>query len=107
VDCIAETAKAYNEKCDEVKEDGLTRFPTPGDLKRLIFYISDESIMTQQKRKSLDPSNSGVMSPITAVKEALVQMCIAMGNIRQPLTSSKGLQLMNILIKDSAPRRTH
>jgi hypothetical protein len=41
-----------------------------------------------------------VSSPIEEAEEALVELCIAMGNIRQPLMATEGLQLMNSLIKD-------
>ena len=38
------------------------------------------------------------MSPLEEAKKAMVELCIQMGTIRQPLTLNKGIELMNSLI---------
>jgi hypothetical protein len=64
------------------------------------FYISERTILSRIKQNQIDPPHPGVSSPIKEAEEALVELCIAMGNIPQPLTATEGLQLMNSLIKD-------
>ena len=60
--------------------------------------ISKNTIRTKVKRQKLNPPHRGVMSPLAGTKEALVELCIQMGNICQPLTVTEGLKLMNDLI---------
>jgi hypothetical protein len=48
--------------------------------------------------KNLSPSHPGVTSALPAAEETLVELCIAMGNMWQPLTPTEGLQIMNSLI---------
>jgi hypothetical protein len=64
------------------------------------YYISENTIKTRLKKRRLDPPHPGVSSPLEAAEEALVQICIMMGNVRQPLTPTEGLLVMNGLIKN-------
>jgi hypothetical protein len=81
------------------KAAGLSRV-SPGFLRNLIlekktvndipnaYYISENAIKNRIKRKRLDTSHPGVASPLEAAKELLVQLCVAMGNVRQPLLAT-------------------
>jgi hypothetical protein len=102
--CMAEIAKDYDRKMNEVKATGgIQTRVTKGYMKDLIeekkkeygiaksFYISVETIKTRLKKRQLDPPHPGILSPIASAEETLVQMLIAMGNMRQPLTPTKGL----------------
>ena len=64
-------------------------------------YISEETIMSRVKRGCYDPDRRGGASPLAEAEEALVQICIQMGKIRQPLNVNEGVKLMNDLIKDT------
>jgi hypothetical protein len=109
--CKTEIAIAYEKKQAEMKEAGHERVPK-GYLTNLIrqkkkdlgvsetYYIAEKTIHTRLNVKRLEPNHPGVESPLLSAEETLVQICIAMGNCRQPLTASEGLQLMNSLIKD-------
>jgi hypothetical protein len=109
--CIFEIAKAYLEKMNEMRAAGRQRV-TGNYLAKLIrekkrangvpdsYYIAEKTIINRIKKRRLDPSHPGVFSPIAAAEEALVQICIMMGNVRQPLTPTEGLLVMNSLIKN-------
>jgi phage terminase small subunit len=109
-ECKVEIAKAYVEKMDETKAAGKERV-SRGYLHKLIrekktahgipnsYYISEKTIKNRIKRRRIDPPHPGVTSPLAAAEETLVQLCIMMGNVRQPLTPTEGLQVMNSLIK--------
>jgi hypothetical protein len=108
--CKAEIAIAYENKKKEMKAAGHQHV-SKGYLTDLIrqkkkdlgisksYYISKKTIFTHLCTKRLDPTHPGVESPLLSAEESLVQICIAMGNVRQPLTPTEGLQLMNSLIK--------
>ena len=49
--------------------------------------------------QSETPDTQGVSSPIANAEEALVEICIQMGKIRQPLNVLEGVALMNDMIK--------
>jgi hypothetical protein len=110
-ECKVQIAKDYLQEMTRAKEAGLSRV-SPGFLRNLIlekktendipnsYYISEKTIKNRIKRKRLEPPHPGVASPLQDAEESLVQLCIAMGNARQPLTPFEGLQLMNSLIKD-------
>ena len=61
-------------------------------------HINMDTIRTRVKQNCLTPAHPGTPSPLAAAEEALVQICIQMGNIRQPLTVSEGLKLINDFI---------
>ena len=106
--CITSIATKYQCKFEEGKRK-FTIVPR-GYLDDLIiaekhqyglpqdFYISRETILSRSKRKN--PATAVTASPIEGAEESLVQICITMGNVRQPLTPTEGIQLMNSLIKD-------
>ena len=60
--------------------------------------ISKETIRSRIKRKNYDPQSCGNESPVAEAEETLLQMCISMGKIRQPLIVSECIMLMNSLI---------
>ena len=60
--------------------------------------INMDTIRTRVKQNCLTPAHPGTPSPLAAAEEALVQICIQMVNIRQPLTVSESLKLINDLI---------
>ncbi len=109
--CVYEITKVYQDKMNEVRAAGRQRV-TGNYLAKLIrekkrangvpdsYYIAEKTIINRIKKRRLDPSHPGVSSPLAAAKEVLVQICIMMGNVRQPLTPTEGVQLMNSLIKD-------
>jgi hypothetical protein len=67
------------------------------------YHISKETIQTRMKRKNPEPAY--LKSSLAAAEETLVELCIQMGNARQPLKPSEGLQLMNSLIQDRQLQR--
>jgi hypothetical protein len=103
--CLVAIAQDYQTICDETK-----KYAPTGYLTKLIaetkvkfglpagFYISKNTIRSRVKRKNAEPSIT--MSPIHAAEESLIQLCLMMGKVRQPLTPTEGIQLMNSLIKD-------
>jgi hypothetical protein len=110
--CKANIAIAYASHKTKMREAGRDRV-SKGYLRKLIrdtkldlgisenYYIAEKTIFTRLSVKRLNPSHPGVESPLLPAEESLVQICIAMGNARQPLTPTEGLHLMNSLIKDS------
>ena len=52
--------------------------------------------------RSHNPKSRGATSPLESAEEALVQICIQLGSICQPLNVTKGVALMNNLI-DGTP----
>ena len=72
------------------------------DKKRL-FGVKDKiplaTVRSRVRRGNLDPSHPGTKSPFEEAEAALVVICVQMGKIRQPLTCTEGMQLMNDLIK--------
>lgn len=63
--------------------------------------IDLKMIQRRVQRKSLAPKHRGAVSPLQAAEMGLVAICIQMGNIRQPLSCSEGISLMQDLIKDT------
>jgi hypothetical protein len=115
-ECKVEISLAYQKKMNESKAAGRERV-TPGYLTNLIrdtktakgipkdYYISEKTIKARIIRKKLHPPHPGTSSPLEGAEEAVVQILIQMGNIRQPLTATEGLQLMNGLIKNQDLQR--
>ena len=81
-----------------------------GDLKRLIdekkkefginISISSRTIKNRIQRGSLTTPH-GAKSPLEEVEVALVEICIQMGKIRQPLSCTKAITLMNDMIENT------
>ena len=61
--------------------------------------ISSHTIYTRIKNGNLHPPHRGTISPLHDAEMLLVQICIQMGKIRQPLTGPQAIVLMNSLIK--------
>jgi hypothetical protein len=92
-ECKAEIALAYQKKMNKSKAAGRERV-TPGYLTNLIretktakgipkdYYISEKTIKARIMRRRLNPPHCGTSSPLEGAEEALVQICIQMGNIR-------------------------
>ena len=64
------------------------------------FYVSKKTIRTHITQNSLSVSHPGVRSPLHEIEAVIVEMIIALRNMRQPLKAAKGLQLVNLLIKE-------
>ena len=62
-------------------------------------FVSYKTIHSRVTRKNLTPTHPGTCSPILSMEPALLEICLAIANIRQPLTSTKGLELANSLIE--------
>ena len=60
--------------------------------------MSRRTIHTRVYRGSVLSKHRGSKSPLEQVETALVQICIQMGKIRQPLNCTEAIQLMNNLI---------
>ena len=63
--------------------------------------ISCDTIRSRAKRGSLAPPTRGPPSPLAAAEDALVVLAAAMARVRQPITPTEGLALMNSLIKET------
>ena len=99
-ECITAIAKQYQGKLEE-KRGGTQRI-VKGYLSELIrqkkddyglpgsFYISKQTIQSRVKRKN--PTPARLSSPIQAAEESLIQLCIMMGNVHQPLTPTEGIR---------------
>ena len=63
--------------------------------------IPEETIRSRTKRKSLVPTHRGTSAPLYNAELALVEICIQMGKIRQPLTCEEAIAIMNNMISDT------
>jgi hypothetical protein len=105
-DCITAIALEYK----SLVEQAVVTYAPKGHLIKLTdekkeefglsadYYISTNTIQTHVKKKNPEPNRQ--TSPIQAAKESLIQICLTMGKVRQPLTPTEGILLMNSLIKD-------
>ena len=64
--------------------------------------ISEQTVRSRVKRKRFNPKHRGVASPLEEAEEALVGICIQLGEVRQPISVKEALKLMNDLI-DGTP----
>lgn len=62
------------------------------------FIVNYTTIHRWKTCNNVTPLHSSVASPVAAIEPELLEICIAMGNARQPLTSLEGLELANSLI---------
>jgi hypothetical protein len=60
--------------------------------------ISKKTIHNRIKNGIISTSHPGVKSPLQAAEQALVEICIQMGKIRQPLNVTEAIALMNNLV---------
>ena len=69
------------------------------------FGVSDDipaaTIRTRIKRGSLAPTHPGTSPPLLEAEMALVQICIQMGKMRQPLTCDEAIAIMNDMISET------
>jgi hypothetical protein len=63
--------------------------------------ISPGTVRTQARRSLAKSSGHGAKSPLPDAEKALVEICIQMGKIRQPLNCTDAIELMNNSIKDT------
>ena len=61
--------------------------------------ISPRTVRTWARRGLAKSSVRGAKSPLADVEKALVEICVLMGKIRQPLHCTEAIELMNNLIK--------
>ena len=60
--------------------------------------ISEETIRGRIWRGNLAPTHPGTSPPLLEAETALVQICIQMGKMRQPLTRDEAIAIMNDMI---------
>ena len=65
------------------------------------FHIPAKTVQSRVKRHQLNPKHPGTPSPVMNIEETLVEICLAMCQTCKPLNCSKGLALVNSLIKDT------
>ena len=63
--------------------------------------ISHGTVQTRARRGLAKSSGRGAKSPLADAEKALVEICIQMGKIRQPLNCSEAIELMNNLVEDT------
>jgi len=63
--------------------------------------ISVNMVRSQIKQWSLASTHPGINSPLYKAALALVEICIHMGKICQPLTADKAIVIMNDLIRET------
>ena len=60
--------------------------------------ISEETVRSRIKQQSLTPTHRGTSPPLHNAKMALVEICIQMGKICQPLSCEEARASMNYMI---------
>ena len=106
VDCMNEITYDYATK---LAENRITKKRCKGGYlesliqeKKLKYEVPDtispETIRSRVRTGNLDPSHPGTQSPLHEAEQALVVICIQMGQIRQPLNCAEGIRLMNDMI---------
>ena len=63
--------------------------------------ISEETVRSRIKRQSLTPTHRGTSPPLHNAEMALVEICIQMGKIRQPLTCDEAIAIIHDLISET------
>ena len=71
-------------------------------LSRNYENISCNTICSRAKQGNLAWFACGVPSPLSATKDALVLLAIAMAQVRQPITPIQGITLVNSLIQGTS-----
>ena len=105
-ECVNAIAHANNNEL--TKQRGLLKKHVKGFLEQVIqekkeeFGVSDnisiDTVRSLIKRGSLAPIHRGTTSPLHNAELALVEICIHMGKICQPLTGQEATMLMNDMI---------
>ena len=93
-ECVNTSTKAYNNDLTQCRYQSNTVMR--GYLKEVIEQkkvefsiscnISEESVRSRIKRQSLTPTHRGTSPPLQNAKMALIEICIQMGMICQPIT---------------------
>jgi len=106
VECINAICDSYS--TETIKRSAVKSRVPAGFLAGLIMskqeeygiseYISEETIRSRHKQGRLHPTHPGTASPVASAEMALVEICIQMGRIRQPLTGPQGVKVFNDLI---------
>ena len=60
-----------------------------------------ETVRSRIKRGILAPTHNGTALPLLSAELALVEICIQMGKIRQPLTRDEAIAIMNDMISET------
>ena len=78
--------------------------------KREEFGVSDKisasMIRSRMYQGSLAPTHRGCSPPLLNAELAIVEICIQMGKIRQPLTGEEAIALMNDMIRETEMSET-
>jgi hypothetical protein len=111
--CIDAIVVEYSKKYAASQSDGGKRVER-GYLKGLIdektkefdidCSVSTKTTMNRNKRGALT-SLHGAKSPLEEVKLALVEICIQMGKICQPLSCMEAIALMNSMIENTQAKQ--
>ena len=104
--CLNAITEEYHKELTSHKE--TQQRPVRGHLKEIIqqkkeeFGVSDDisakTIRGRIMRGSLAPTHPGTSPPVLKAETALVQICIQMGKMRQPLTCGEAIAIMNDMI---------
>ena len=92
--CKAEKKRCKKGFLDELIEAKKAEFQVVGK-------ISASTIRNRVRSGNLKPDHSGTSSPLQQAELAMVDVCIQMGNIRQPLVAVEAVCVFNDLIKDT------
>jgi hypothetical protein len=105
-ECVNAITEAYHKELTFHKDN--QRRLMKGHLEAVIkqkkdeYGVSDDipaaTIRTRIKRGSLAPTHPGTSPPLRDAEMALVQICIQMGKMRQPLTRNEAITIMNDMI---------
>ena len=108
-ECVNAITEEYHNKLTFHKEN--RRRLMKGHLEAIIeqkkeeFGVSDDilasTIRTRIRRGSLAPTHPGTSPPLLNAEMALVEICIQMGKMRQPLTRDEAIAIMNDMISDT------
>ena len=106
-ECVNAITEEYHNKLTFHKEN--QRWLMKGHLEAIIeqkkeeFGVSNDipaaTIRTRIKRGSLAPTHPGTSPPLLNVEMTLVEICIQMGKICQPLTCDEAIAIMNDMIR--------
>ncbi len=107
-ECINSVSQAYHSElthCKDQKKKVMGGFLVQIiEKKKREFGVScnipEETIRSRTKRKSLVPTFPGTSAPLYNAELALVEICIQMGKICQPLTCEEAIAIMNDMISE-------
>ena len=108
---ITKAAILYQQACEEASKSGKKAVPK-GTLERIIADVENEAglsensisvntIRSRIKRGNVEGKNSYSLSPITELEPLIVEFCIRLAKIGDPLTRKTVIQLANDLVIDN------